>query len=182
MIGVDAPRATGDEADDGRVLRRLADPAMSPARRAALGLPVVDRSCPVEILALTYNRATCNMPRPMGLFRCRSPTILRQLIPCNAADRIQVEPFNAVVHRHFCFSAILLRSGFSQVFRVGRHQPAAACAMTRDGAGKDKRRSRVRRRNDQHFVGEVEVVFGLWAVAACRGDRRWPKAGRSRRT
>ena len=33
-----------------------------------------------------------------------------------------------------------------------------------------------------HFFGEVEVVFGLWAVVAARRDRALPRMGRRRRT
>jgi hypothetical protein len=111
------------------------------------------------------------VPRPLEGY----PSAADQSLAAELATRVQIEPFNAIATGIFVL-AILHTFGAARVIalahRVQERRNAQATA-----AGRGHRPSTFA--EVLHFLGEVEVVFGLWAVVlfvALTLYAGWPEA------
>jgi hypothetical protein len=97
-----------------------------------------------------------SLPRALSSYPDQSGLSLYQLL----LDRIQIEPFNAVATAIFAL-AILHTFGANQFLRRAHHVQHEHDARARR-AGKGPTPSV--RAEALHFMGEIEVVFGLWSI------------------
>ena len=97
------------------------------------------------------------LPRPLETY----PSAADQSLVAELSARVQLEPFNALATGIFVL-AILHTFAAARFARLAHHMQHQADARAQaDG----RRRSPSLAAELLHFVGEVEVVFGLWAVA-----------------
>jgi hypothetical protein len=97
-----------------------------------------------------------SLPRALSSYPDQSGLSLYQLL----VDRIAIEPFNAIATAIFAL-AILHTFGANQFTRRAHHVQQAHDTRARL-AGKPPTPSV--RAEALHFMGEIEVVFGLWAI------------------
>ena len=109
-------------------------------------------------------------PLPLAGYPAARPDVLATL-----ADRVRIEPFNAVATGIFLL-AILHTFGASKI-------SAAAHELQRRHDARQRAAGQLPRPSVTaevlHFFGEVEVVFGLWAIvllAAIAGVKGWEVA------
>ena len=100
--------------------------------------------------------AVKEVPRPLETY----PSGADQSLAAQLAARVQIEPFNALATGVF-FLAIL--HTFAAARFAGARPPRAAPAR-RTAQAQARPPSPSLRAEALHFLGEVEVVFGLWAV------------------
>ncbi len=106
---------------------------------------------------MSIDQALATIPRALSSYPDRSAdSLLSQL-----AERVHLEPFNAVATGVFVIAILhtFAAAFFSrQAERLQHHHDERSLA-----AGRPTRPSV--RAELLHFLGEVEVVFGLWAIA-----------------
>ncbi len=111
------------------------------------------------------------IPRPLESY----PSAADQSLAAELATRVQIEPFNAIATGIFVL-AILHTFGAARVIALAhRVQERRNAQATAEGRGhRPSTFAEV-----LHFLGEVEVVFGLWAVVllvALTLYAGWPQA------
>jgi len=94
-------------------------------------------------------------PRPLTEYPAQRDTILATLL-----ERLQVEPFNAIATGIFALA--ILHTFAASWFAARAHAIQHRCDQRAIAEGRPKRPSV--RAESLHFLGEIEVVFGLWAV------------------
>jgi hypothetical protein len=100
--------------------------------------------------------AAATLPRALTSYPDRSDSSLAALLQ----ERVAIEPFNAVATA--IFVAAILHTFAASWFTGKAHHVQAAADARATAAGKPALPSVAA--EVLHFLGEVEVVFGLWAV------------------
>jgi hypothetical protein len=120
----------------------------------------------VEAAPASSNGAESHFPKPVEEYHDeQTPGITTKLL-----QRIQAEPFNLVGTLIFLGAIIhtFIASRFMLIAHRLEHQYHALEEQEKDTSG-DKELSRLRDRLQFraqlfHFLGEVEVVFGIWLI------------------
>src|SRR5262245_4072399 len=95
-------------------------------------------------------------PRPLAGY----PVVAGQGLGDNLAMRVQLDPFNAIATAIFVL-AIIHTFGAARLAGLAHHVQERHDAEARGGRRKPGPSPAAEL---LHFFGEVEVVFGLWAV------------------
>src|SRR5687767_6395176 len=105
--------------------------------------------------------AFVEIPRPLETY----PSAADQTLAQELAGRVQLEPFNAIASAIFALA--ILHTFTAARFAALAHrvqQRHERTAAARGGSLSPSVRAEV-----LHFLGEIEVVFGLWAVVLLIG-------------
>ena len=112
--------------------------------------------------------AAVDIPRPLEAY----PSAADQTLAQELAGRVQFEPFNAIATGIFALA--ILHTFTAARFATLAHRVQHRHALAAEGRGRSPTPSV--RAEALHFLGEIEVVFGLWAVvllAALTGYAGW---------
>src|SRR3954452_20295019 len=105
---------------------------------------------------MSIDQAIATLPRPLSSYPDRSAApLLSQL-----AERVRLEPFNAIATAIFLLA--ILHTFAAAIFARQAEKLQHAHDARSVAAGRLPRPSV--RAEVMHFLGEVEVVFGLWAI------------------
>jgi hypothetical protein len=96
------------------------------------------------------------IPRPLTTY----PSAADQTLSQQLASRVQLEPFNAIATAIFALAILhtFTAARFAALAHRVQHRHERAAAARRQAASPSVRAEVL------HFLGEIEVVFGLWAV------------------
>ena len=130
----------------------------SPVSKPSSLLPVCQLLSPVEEAAVMSDNAAAVPPIPRALESY--PSAADQTLAADLAMRVQIEPFNAVATAVFAVAILhtFAAARFARLAHQVQHRHDQR-AQTQSGRSSPSLIAEA-----LHFLGEVEVVFGLWAV------------------
>ena len=117
----------------------------STSHRSAIGVPMIEEATPVR-----------EIPRGLETY----PSAADQSLAAELSQRLQVEPFNALATGIFLVAILhtFAAARFTALAHRVQHRHDAQAHAHRQPSSPSLRAEAL------HFLGEVEVVFGLWAV------------------
>jgi len=151
----------------------------TPSVRLAQTLVLFVMLCsPVAQAAGAPSTGPMAFPRPLDTYNDAALSVGGQLL-----ERIRQEPFNLLATA--LFLGAIIHTFLASRFMAVAHRHQHDLDVLGDGAGDDADREARERLRDQlrfraqlfHFMGEIEVVFGLWVVPLAVGlaiFKGWP--------